>query len=197
MHKPRNSFWCIKISLCTITAPLDLMIMTVCTTMNFVVCCVTVCTGNVKSGSDGGTSEPLTGSKVNLVITDHCMPGMRDYELLKKIKVSLKVSIFACGCFVTNYLRNKFWRIEVFYPEACLCVFDCGQVEEARHLVISCNILGSMWPLLGSWFGFEGANYQDISDHFSQFIFSTGGLKSRRSFLHLVWLLSVRILWNE
>lgn len=31
----------------------------------------------------------IQGSKVNLVITDYCMPGMTGYDLLKKIKVSL------------------------------------------------------------------------------------------------------------
>lgn len=29
----------------------------------------------------------LQGSKVNMIITDYCMPGMSGYELLKKIKV--------------------------------------------------------------------------------------------------------------
>ncbi|KAF7132151.1 hypothetical protein RHSIM_Rhsim09G0186100 [Rhododendron simsii] len=29
-----------------------------------------------------------TGSKVNLIITDYCMPGMTGYDLLKKIKES-------------------------------------------------------------------------------------------------------------
>lgn len=29
----------------------------------------------------------IQGSKVNLIITDYCMPGMTGYELLKKVKV--------------------------------------------------------------------------------------------------------------
>jgi hypothetical protein len=45
--------------------------------------------------------------------------------------------------------------------------------------------------------GFDGVDHCDISNHFAQFTFSTGGLKSRRSFLQLVWLLTVWVLWNE
>jgi len=84
----------------------------------------------------------------------------------------------------------------VLSQEACLCVSGCGQVEDARHLFISC-FLSYLWPLLRSWIGFEGAKHQDISAHFTQFIFFTGGLKSRRSFLQLIWLLSVGIMWNK
>ncbi|KAL6977565.1 Two-component response regulator arr17 [Sarracenia purpurea var. burkii] len=33
-------------------------------------------------------SLKISGSKVNLIITDYCMPGMTGYDLLKKIKES-------------------------------------------------------------------------------------------------------------
>ncbi|KAK4343564.1 hypothetical protein RND71_036658 [Anisodus tanguticus] len=35
------------------------------------------------------SSTNNNGSKVNMIITDYCMPGMTGYELLKKIKESL------------------------------------------------------------------------------------------------------------
>jgi hypothetical protein len=48
-----------------------------------------------------------------------------------------------------------------------------------------------------SWISFDGVDSQVISDHFQQFIYYTGGLKSRRSFLQLIWLLCAWIMWNE
>jgi len=47
------------------------------------------------------------------------------------------------------------------------------------------------------WFGFDGVDHYVISDHFTQFTYCTGGLKSCRSFLQLVWLLTVWLLWNK
>ncbi|XP_050209146.1 two-component response regulator ARR17 [Mercurialis annua] len=37
---------------------------------------------------DTNSSDHNSASKVNLIITDYCMPGMTGYELLKKIKES-------------------------------------------------------------------------------------------------------------
>ena len=50
----------------------------------------------------------LQVSKVNLIITDYCMPGMTGYELLKKIKV-LKISLV------------PFFRINSHQLQLCLC----------------------------------------------------------------------------
>ncbi|XP_038708897.1 two-component response regulator ARR17-like isoform X2 [Tripterygium wilfordii] len=39
-------------------------------------------------GDEQNTMDGTTTSKVNLIITDYCMPEMTGYELLKKIKES-------------------------------------------------------------------------------------------------------------
>ncbi|GFY83444.1 response regulator 17 [Actinidia rufa] len=38
-------------------------------------------------GDDQKNNLKTSGSKVNLIITDYCMPGMTGYDLLKKVKV--------------------------------------------------------------------------------------------------------------
>ncbi|KAK2362876.1 hypothetical protein QL285_087903 [Trifolium repens] len=41
------------------------------------------------------------------------------------------------------------------------------------------------------------ADAHNLSDHFVQFTHSAGGLRARRSFLQLVWLACVWVVWNE
>jgi hypothetical protein len=38
---------------------------------------------------------------------------------------------------------------------------------------------------------------QHVTDHFYQFIYSSGGYTPRRSFLHMLWLCCIWVLWNE
>jgi len=82
----------------------------------------------------------------------------------------------------------------VILLEARLCVHGCGYVEDVNHLFLSCPIFGVLWPLVTAWLGVEGVDPQHISDHFLQFIHYAGGLKSRRSFFHLIWLQCVWVL---
>jgi len=42
--------------------------------------------------------------------------------------------------------------------------------------------------MVRAWLGVEGVDSHAISDHFLQFIQYVGGLKSRRSLFHLIWL---------
>ncbi|KAI3427810.1 Response regulatory domain-containing protein [Psidium guajava] len=42
----------------------------------------------IRDDQPGESSVSATTSKVNLIITDYCMPGMTGFELLKKVKGS-------------------------------------------------------------------------------------------------------------
>jgi len=85
----------------------------------------------------------------------------------------------------------------VIYPEARFCVAECGHPEDAQHIFLLCPHFGSLWPLVQAWIGFDGFDTQVIQNHLNQFIYYSGGLKARRNFLHLIWLLCSWILWNE
>ena len=78
-----------------------------------------------------------------------------------------------------------------------LCVSGCGNDESSTHLFLHCTVFDSFWQHIRSWIGVYGADTQNISDHFHQFIHYTGHSKARRSFLQLLWLHCVWLVWNE
>lgn len=117
--------------------------------------------------------DPSWGYSVRGVydmLTSKESPQMQnDLELIQHKQVSLKVTIFAWRLLRDRLpTKSNFPNRGILSFEACLCVASCGQVEDARHLFLSCSFFGSLWPLLQSWIGFEGAHHQDISDHFTQ-----------------------------
>jgi hypothetical protein len=77
------------------------------------------------------------------------------------------------------------------------CVSGCGSDETIDHLLIYCPIFGVLWQHVKTWIGFYSVEPEHILDHFTQFAYSTGSFKQRRSFLQLVWLCSIYVLWNE
>ncbi|XP_024634727.1 uncharacterized protein [Medicago truncatula] len=112
--------------------------------------------------------------------------------------VPLKVSI----C-VWRLIRNR-WptkdnlvRRGVISFENQLCDSVCGQQETLDHLIIHCNFFGNLWKLVKSWIGVYSVDLHQVTDHFQQFIYSSGGYAPRRSFLHLIWLCCIWVIWNE
>ena len=59
------------------------------------------------------------------------------------------------------------------------------------------NTLSYFWQLVKSCLGVYSVNPQHVTDHFHQFVLSSGGYVSLRSFLHLIWLCCIWVLWNE
>jgi len=135
--------------------------------------------------------DPSRGYSVRgvyaMLTTQENSQAGHDVDLIWHKQVLLKVSIFAWWLLRDRHpTKSNLVTCGVLDSEVCLCVSGCGRLEDARHLFLSCSWFGSIWPLLRSWIAFDGVDHYNISDHFTQFTYYTGGLKLRRSFLLLV-----------
>jgi hypothetical protein len=119
-------------------------------------------------------------------------------EMIWHRQAPLKVSVFAWRL-LRDRLPTKSNLVNrgVIYSEVAVCVSGCGSIEWAQHLSLSCPTFASLWPLVRNWIGFMGVDSNVLSDHFVQFVHSTGVSKARRSFLQLIWLLCAWVLWTE
>jgi hypothetical protein len=73
----------------------------------------------------------------------------------------------------------------------------CGGLEIAQHLFLSFPVFASLWGLVWSWIVVSSVDPVLLQDHFLQFIHSVGGVRARRSFMQLVWLCCISIMWTE
>ena len=69
--------------------------------------------------------------------------------------------------------------------------------ESAQHLFISCDFFGTLWHHVRQWLGLSGVDHTDIGTHFAQFTNYLDGRRRCRSFLQLLWLMCVWLIWKE
>lgn len=97
------------------------------------------------------------------------------------------------------------WPIEGIHP--CLAspsrpVANRDEFARSWHdrsgcvTVVSCPTFRELWSHVRAWVGICGAGPLHVSDHFLQFTYLAGGAKSRHSFMQLLWLLCVWVLWT-
>jgi hypothetical protein len=121
-----------------------------------------------------------------------------DANLIWHSQVPLKVSVFAW-----RLLRDKLPTKTNLVTRGILstvdqlCVSGCGEAESAYHLFISCSTFGSIWASVRSWIGVPVVASFSLRDHLVQFIRSAGASRARRSFLQLIWLVCVWVVWTE
>lgn len=91
-----------------------------------------------------------------------------------------------------NLLRHG-----IIQPAPVRCVAGCGVDESAPHMFIHCDIFGSLWQHIRTWIAVSGVDPYNIRAHFIQFTNSVWTSQTCRSFMQLIWLLGVWIVWNE
>jgi len=77
------------------------------------------------------------------------------------------------------------------------CVTGFGAIESAHHVFLSCPSFASLWSHVRLWIGVESADPEHLRDHFVQFVHSSGGTRSCHSFMQLLWLCCVWVIWTE
>ena len=119
-------------------------------------------------------------------------------DLIWHKQVPLKVSILAWRL-MRNRLPTKDNLLHrgIIQDEASRCVAGGGNVESAKHLFLHCDTFGSLWQHVRLWLGVVGVEPHSIHDHIYQFTHYLGVSKARRSFLQLLWLLCIWLVWNE
>jgi hypothetical protein len=70
-------------------------------------------------------------------------------------------------------------------------------VETSTHLLLHCNLFGSVWNHILRWLGVSSVLPDDALSHYYQFNFIGGATKSRRSILQVIWYATVWEIWKE
>ena len=160
-------------------------------------------------------SRPKFPTKISLICNWHCkgysvcsgyqLHTSHDFTLLDAsenliwhTQVSLKVSILSL-MFASWQVATKINLLNhgIIHAKDISCLAGCGYVESAQHLLLHCDTFGSLWQQVRLWLGVSGVDHQSLSAHFFQFTNYLGGLRTRRSFLQLFWLLCVWLIWKE
>jgi hypothetical protein len=119
-------------------------------------------------------------------------------DLVWHKQVPLKVSILAWRLLKDMLpTRMNLFRRGILQAEEGRCVTGCGSEETATHLFLHCEVFGLLWYHVRLCIGVSGVDPHNISEHFFQFTYYTGHSKARRSFLQLIWLLCIWLLWKE
>ncbi|CAJ2640326.1 unnamed protein product [Trifolium pratense] len=120
------------------------------------------------------------------------------HDLIWHRQVPLKVSILAWRL-LKDRLPTKTNLVTrgIVPTDARFCVSGCGDAEPAHHLFLTCSVFGSLWSMVRAWIGSMAVDANSLPDHFVQFTQSAGGQRAQWSFMQLIWLACVWILWHE
>ena len=111
--------------------------------------------------------------------------------------IPLKVVVFAWRLFWNRLpTKENLLRRNVLDNNSCLCVSGCGSLETANHLFIHCSLFGSVWNGILQWVGLSIMALFDVSDHYTQFICSSGASQVRKTLLNIIWFATVWEIWT-
>ena len=112
--------------------------------------------------------------------------------------IPLKVSLFAWRL-LHNRLpaHDNLVRCRVLHYDANQCVGGCGLQETATHLFLNCDTFCNMWVAISHWLNIYFFAPEVLRAHLLQFGHLAGLPRFTYSFLKLIWLACVWVIWKE
>ncbi|XP_024630693.1 uncharacterized protein [Medicago truncatula] len=111
-------------------------------------------------------------------------------------QVPLKVSVFS---FLRNRLPTKdnLLHMRIIDHDDTSCIGGCGSSETADHLLFRCDHFGMVWHRIYQWLGISFIAPAVARAHLHQFGHLAGLPRSTHSFLPVIWMASVWVIWKE
>jgi hypothetical protein len=134
----------------------------------------------------------------NLLTLRDAPEAVSTSDLIWHKQVPLKASVLAWRL-LRNRLptRDNLVRHHIIAQNGHFRVTGCGEVETAQYLLFTCPIFAPLWGLVRSWVSISPADPFLVHDQFVQFIHSAGDSRARHSFLQLLWLCIIWVVWHE
>ena len=120
------------------------------------------------------------------------------FDAVWQKQVPSKVSVFAWRL-LRNRLPTKDNLVcrHVLHHDDMSCIGDCDSFETTFHLIFDCDISDSVWHLLYRWLDISFIPPDTVHDHLHQFGHLMGLPRFTHSFLKIIWLACVWVIWKE
>jgi len=106
---------------------------------------------------------------------------------------------FLCllGDFFATGFPRRIVRRRVLQHDVNQCVGGCNLQETATHLFLNCDTFHNLWVSVSQWLNIDFVAPEVLRAHLIQFGHLAGLPRFTYSFLKLIWLACVWVIWKE
>jgi len=110
---------------------------------------------------------------------------------------ALKVSVFTWRLLRQVPTRDNLLRRGIIHQDGISCIGGCNFSETAAHLILHCDVFGSVWHYVYRWIVISSIAPATIGDNFQHFGQLAGLKRSTHPFLIVIWHACVWVIWKE
>jgi len=111
----------------------------------------------------------VKGTYQYITTTDNSLERGR-FDVVWQRQVPLKVSVFTWRLLRDRLpTRDNLLHRGIIHQDGTSCIGGCGSSETAAHLILQCDVFGSMWHYVYRWVGISFIAPATVGAHFQHF----------------------------